>query len=306
VRRRSCFQTEKDKKMKIGVTGSSGRLGAATLKHLLSRISASDLVAITRYPEKIKDLSGQDVEVRYGDFDDRRSLLSAFRGLDRLLLIPASDLRTGVRRAQHLAAVDAIEECAVGQVLYVSDVGARPDGKDTLFESHFVTEQALIRAGVPWTFLRASLYAEVLLDAAKRARATGVYAAPAGALVGYAARDDIAGAAAGILTSSGHEGKTYHATGPQAVSNSDVAEAISAASGKTVRYKEISNDEYKEQLDADNLPPVLIDVLLDIQATIRAGVFDLVSGDIARLAGKRPESVSNFLKRHQAGRAAGA
>jgi hypothetical protein len=51
---------------------------------------------------------------------------------------------------------------------------------------------------------------------------------------------------------------------------------------------------------------VLIDVLLDIQATIRAGVFDLVSGDIARLAGKKPESVSDFLKRHQAGRAAGA
>jgi NAD(P)H dehydrogenase (quinone) len=211
-----------------------------------------------------------------------------------------------VRRAQHLAAVDAVEECGVGEVVYVSDVGARPDGKDTLFESHFVTEQALIRTGVPWTFLRANLYAEVLLDAARRARATGVYAVPEGAPVAYAARDDIAAAAAGILTSSGHEGKTYHATGTQAVGNSDVAEAIGIASGKTVLCKEISDDQYKEQLDADNLPPVLIDVLMDIQAKIRAGVFDLVSGDIARLAGKRPESIHEFLRRHQAGRAAGA
>jgi NAD(P)H dehydrogenase (quinone) len=292
--------------MKIGVTGSSGHLGAATLKHLLARIPAYDVVAITRYPEKIKALSEKKVEIRYGEFDDRRSLLSAFRGLDKLLLIPASDLRTGVRRAQHLAAVDAVEECSVGHVVYVSEVAARPDGKDTLFESHFVTEQALIRTGVPWTFLRASLYAEVLLDAAKRARVTGVYAAPQGAPVGYAARDDIAAAAAGILTSSGHEGKTYHATGPQAVSNSEVAEAISAASGKTVRLKEISDDEYRDQLDAENLPPVLIDVLLDIQANVRAGVFDLVSGDIARLAGKKPETVSDFLWRHHAGRAAGA
>ena len=292
--------------MKIGVTGSSGRLGAATLKHLLSRFSPSDVVAISRYPNKIKALSERDVQVRYGDFDDRRSLLSAFRGLDKLLLIPASDLRTGVRRAQHLAAVDAVEECSVGHVVYVSDVGARPDGKDTLFESHFVTEQALIRTGVPWTFLRASLYAEVLLDAARRARTRGVYAVPSGARVAYAARDDIAAAAAGILTSSGHEGRTYHATGPQAVSNSDVAEAISLASGKTVRCNEISDDEYKEQLEADNLPPVLIDVLLDIQANVRAGVFDLISGDIARLAGKLPESVSDFLRRNQAGRAAGA
>ena len=292
--------------MKTGVTGSSGRLGAATLEHLLSRVPASDVVAIARYPEKIKELSKPVVEARYGDFDDRRSLLLAFRGLDRLLLIPASDLRTGVRRAQHLAAVDAAEECSVGHVVYISDVGARPDGKDTLFESHFVTEQALIRTGVPWTFLRASLYADVLLDAARRARATGVYAMPSGAPVAYAARDDIAGAAAGILTSSGHEGKTYYATGPQALSNADVAQAIGAASGKTVRYKEISDDQYREQLDANNLPPVLIDVLLDIQASVRAGVFDLVSGDIARLAGKKPESVSDFLRRNHAGRAAGA
>ena len=292
--------------MKIGVTGSSGRLGAATLKHLLSRVRACDVVAITRYPQKIKDLSEGTVEVRYGDFDDRRSVLSAFRGLDKLLLIPASDLRTGVRRAQHLAAVNAVEECGVGHVVYVSDVGARPDGKDTLFESHFVTEQALIRTGVPWTFLRASLYTEVLLDAATRARATGVYAAPPGAPVAYAVQDDVAAAAAGILTSSGQEGRTYHATGPEAVSNSDVAKAISLSSGKTVRYKEISDDQHKEQLEADNLPPVLIDVLLDIQANVRAGVFDLVSGDIARLAGKNPESVSDFLRGNLAGRAAGA
>jgi NAD(P)H dehydrogenase (quinone) len=129
---------------------------------------------------------------------------------------------------------------------------------------------------------------------------------PEGAPVAYAARDDIAAAAAGILTSSGHEGKTYHATGPEAVGNPDVAEAIGMASGKTVLCKEISDDEYKEQLDADNLPPVLIDALMDIQAKIRAGVFDLVSGDIARLAGERPESIHEFLKRHQAGRAAGA
>ncbi len=292
--------------MKIGVTGSSGHLGAGTLAHLLSRISTSNVVAITRYPDKIKVLSNEGAEVRYGDFDDRRSLLSAFRGLDKLLLIPASDLRTGVRRAQHLAAVDAAEECAVGHVVYISTVGARPDGKDTLFESHFVTEQAVIRTGIPWTFLRASLYAELLLGAAKRARATGVYAAPSGAPVAFAARDDIAAAAAGILTASGHEGKTYYATGPQAMSATDICDAMGTAVGKTVRHQDISDDQYRAQLAADKLPPVLVDILLDVQDNVRAGVFDLVSGDIARLSGKRPESLSDFLKRNHSALAAGA
>jgi len=292
--------------MKIGITGASGQLATATLRHLLSRVPASDIVAVTRNPEKVGGAREKGVEVRPGDFDDRRSLLLAFRKLDRLLMIPTSDTRTGVRTVQHLAAVDAAEECGVGHVAYISTVGAWPDGKDTLFESHFVTEQALIRTGMAWTFLRASLYAELLLGGAKRAAATGVYAAPVGGPIGYAARDDIAAAAAGILTTSNHGGKTYFATGPAAMGPLDVAAAISAAIGKPIRHTELTDEQVRQGMASDNVPADIIERLMDVLGNVRAGAFDLVSGDIARLSGKQPETVTDFLKRNLAALSAGA
>src|SRR5712672_3473464 len=42
--------------------------------------------------------------------------------------------------------------------------------------------------------------------------------------------------AASVLTSSGHEGKTYPLTGPQALTMTEVAEKLSTATGKTIRY----------------------------------------------------------------------
>src|SRR5262245_27886650 len=82
--------------MRIGVTGASGQLGTAVVRHLLTRTSASDIVAISRSPEKLAAFSSQGVDVRPGDFNDRAGLEKAFSGVDRLLIIPGSDLTPNV------------------------------------------------------------------------------------------------------------------------------------------------------------------------------------------------------------------
>jgi NAD(P)H dehydrogenase (quinone) len=66
--------------MRIGVTGASGQLGMGVLRHLLTRTSASDVVAITRTPEKLATFSSQGVNVRPGDFNDEKGLEKAFAG----------------------------------------------------------------------------------------------------------------------------------------------------------------------------------------------------------------------------------
>ena len=87
--------------MRIGLTGASGQLGMGVVRHLLERTSASDVIAITRRPEKLETFSSQGVTVRTGDFTDPAGLEKAFSGVDRLLIIPGSDLTPDVRPAQH-------------------------------------------------------------------------------------------------------------------------------------------------------------------------------------------------------------
>src|SRR5687767_13418912 len=89
--------------MKIGVSGASGNLGRAVLRELAQRAKGHEIVAISRTP----DTAGAGVEARRGDYDQPETLASAYAGLDRLLLIPSSDMQPGKRGAQNVAAIDA-------------------------------------------------------------------------------------------------------------------------------------------------------------------------------------------------------
>jgi NAD(P)H dehydrogenase (quinone) len=283
--------------MKIGITGAGGQLGMALVRHALARVPASNVVAITRNPGKLESYSQRGVQVRSGDFSQPSGLPAAFDGVERLVIIPTSDLQPGARRQQHIAAIEAAASCGVQHVIYISTVSARPDPQNELFDSHFATDQALINSGLAWTLLRMSVYMETLLDGVKRAMAAGVYVAVPGAPAAYVVRDDIAAAAAGILATPGHEGITYHATGPVSISQAEIAEIVAKIAGKPVAFEPMTEAQQRANLSAVGLPPNLVNIFAGFQAALRAGAFDLISGDVDRLSGKPAESPAAFFAR---------
>jgi NAD(P)H dehydrogenase (quinone) len=283
--------------MRIGLTGASGQLGMGIVRHLLARTSASDIIAITRSPEKLGAFSSQGVTVRAGDFNDGAGLEKAFSGVDQLLIIPGSDLTPDVRPAQHRTAISAARTAAVGHIIYISSVGCRPGPPDGILETHFSTEQALITSGAPWTLLRMSIYAEALLNGAKQALSTHTYTALAGAPAAYIVRDDLAAAAAGLLTTKGHEGITYHASGPASVAASEIAEIVGKLARTTVQFSPLTVAQLESSLSGFGLPPGVVNAISRFQQALQAGAFDLVTGDVERLSGRRPESVEDFLSR---------
>jgi NAD(P)H dehydrogenase (quinone) len=283
--------------MRIGVTGASGQLGMGVVRHLLLRTSASDIVAVTRTPEKLSAFSSQGVDVRTGDFNDRAGLEQAFSGVDRLLIIPGSDLTPNVRPVQHRTAISAAIYAGVGHIIYVSSIGARPGPSDGIMETHFTTEQALITSGAPWTLLRMSIYAEMLLDGVKQALSTQAYSALRGAPAAYVVRDDLAAAAAGLLTTNGHEGVTYHASGPASLTAAQIADIAAKVGRATVQFAPITVAQLESGLAGFGLPPAVVDAISRFQQALQAGAFDVVTGDVERLSGRRPEAVEDFLTR---------
>lgn len=283
--------------MKLGITGAGGHMGSALLRYALGRTPASNLVAITRNPAKLEEFSQHGVEVRAGDFNHPSELASALRGIERLVIIPTGDLAPGVRTRQHTGAIQAAVSAGVQHLTYVSSVSPRPDPNNALLDSHFATEQAVIASGVAWTLLRMSVYMDTLLDAARRAVASGSYAAVSGAPAAYVTRDDIAAAAAGILCTPGHAGITYHATGPVSVTQEEIVELIGKASGKNIAFSPMPAEQQRAGLEAAGLPPFVVSAIAGFQAALRAGAFDLVTGDVARLSGKPAESPLHFFTR---------
>lgn len=90
---------------RIVITGASGQYGRLATDKLVAMGRASDLILITRSPDKLADRIAQGCDVRFGDFDRPDSLAAAVRGANKMLLI--SGTRVGARVVQHRAAIDA-------------------------------------------------------------------------------------------------------------------------------------------------------------------------------------------------------
>jgi NAD(P)H dehydrogenase (quinone) len=281
----------------IGVTGAGGHLGQSVVRRLLSRAEPFRIAAFTRTPERLAEFEERGVDVRFGDFDHPRELTESFRGIDRLLIIPTSGLRLGVRRRQHVSAIEAAAAAGVRHVVYVSTVGARPTAETEVFGDHFVTEQCLFAAGVSWTVLRANLFADLLLEVVNRAVVSGCLIAPCGSRAAYASRSDIASAAAAILTTPGHDGAIYHGTGPVSISWEDMLPVIERIARKRIRRFDLSNGKFRLALAVSGVDLSIVDMLVNLQRSIRSGVFDIVTRDVERLTGAPAESALDFIER---------
>ena len=93
------------------VTGASGQFGQAAIAHLLAdqKIPASQIIAVSRSPEKLSALAAKGVTVRAGSFDDEAGLAAAFAGAKRILLISTDSLTTpGERQRQRVETVGSL------------------------------------------------------------------------------------------------------------------------------------------------------------------------------------------------------
>jgi nucleoside-diphosphate-sugar epimerase len=114
--------------------------------------------------------------------------------------------------------------------------------------------------------------------------------------------EDIAKAAFALLHTSGHEGKRYEMTGPEALSMTEIAERISLAVGKTVRYVNIPPAERQRALLAARVPRYIADAL-DVQASERrkgATGEAVVHPETHTALGIRPTTFAEFARRDAA------
>lgn len=282
--------------MKIGISGASGKLGAATVAALKLHAPDAQLVGISRSPDKVSALG---IEARFGDFDQLDSLTTAFAGLERLLIIPSGDMRPGVRATQGHDAIQRAVDAGVGHVVFTSALGTRAAEIPHLWQSYFVPEQTLMRLAKKWTILRMAYYAEAFIDEVRMSLPGGVHAATSNTPVNFVARDDVAAAAVGILVGEGHHGAIYQATGPAALDGVARAALVAQVTGKRFAFAAISDAQYREGLAAAGLPPFLVDAVLGIQDMWSVGGFDVTTGDVERLAGRPPQSLEDALRSTQ-------
>jgi NAD(P)H dehydrogenase (quinone) len=284
----------------IVVSGAAGQLGRRTVEYLRERTDAARVVALSRTPDKIADLG---VATRRADFDDPDGLVPAFDGAERLLLISTDAVgEPGRRIAQHTTAVQAAVKAGVGHVLYTSFVRTTHPGNPTFVApDHAGTEQALVESGLAYTALRVNIYTDLMLASLPGAVASGILASNEGdGQVAYITRDDIAAVAAAVLAEGGYEGQRLDLTGPSAVAQAEIAAILSEVTGVPVRYQPLSDDEYvSAMVEHAGLPEPVARAYATFGEAARGGWLRDVTDVVARVAGRRPTSVAEFLGAHR-------
>jgi NAD(P)H dehydrogenase (quinone) len=277
--------------MKIGVSGASGQLGRAVVAELLRRAEGHEVVAISRTPETVAG----SAQRRFGDYDRPESLGEAYAGLDRLLIITTVAPEPGKRGAQNIAAIDAAVKAGVKHIVFMSAVGTRREEEPARGASYWRGEQHLIATAPAWTILRMNFYAESFVQQAQAALGQGVLAALAENRAAFVARDDVAAAAAGILIGDGHAGAIYNATGPERLSGAERAAIIAEVTGRPLAFRVIPEEQLRAGLTKANLPAAVVNIVVGIQQSFAAGVFDIVTGDVERLGGRPPKPFRDVL-----------
>jgi NAD(P)H dehydrogenase (quinone) len=278
--------------MSIVVTGATGQLGRLVVQALLQRgIPAEQIIATGRRTEVLADLAKRGVVVRRGDFNDEASLAEAFAGGDKLLLVSGS--QAGQRVRQHANAINAAKAAGVRLIAYTSGIRANTSTMLAM-KDHRATERLLAEAGVPHVLLRNCWYLENYTGQLPVYLERGIVGAAGAGKVSAATRADYAEAAAAVLAGEGHAGAVYE-LGGEPFTMAELAEVISAATGQTVTYTNLTPEQYQAVLVGAGLPEEMVAMVADGDRGVAAGELLVEGDDLKRLLGRPPTPLADAV-----------
>jgi uncharacterized protein YbjT (DUF2867 family) len=274
----------------ILVLGSSGTVGREVVKELLEAGVPLRAGYLTR-PPATPGVEGVRLNLATGN-----GLDAALSGITSLFLLTGSiEDQTGAE----LRAVEAARRAGVKRLVKLSVWGA--EGGDYSFAKiHRPVERAIEASGIPYTFLRPNGFMQNFITYdGESIRTQGAFSFPGGdARVSHVDVRDIARVAARTLTRLGHEGKAYDLSGPEALTFAEVAEKLSAAAGRAIRYVDQPEAEFRKSMVEMGAPEPYADALLDLSRYYAAGKASRVTNAVKEVTGNAPISFDQFAGDH--------
>jgi uncharacterized protein YbjT (DUF2867 family) len=286
---------QREKTMKVLVTGATGTVGSELVKALLQR--GADVRALTRKQPKPGTFPAA-VEIALGDLTDPVSVAEAIKGVDELFLLTGN---VPDEFTQALTAYGLAKKAGLKHVTYLSVYKADQFLEVPHFAAKYAVEQAIRGGGMSYTILRPGYFVQNERRLQPVLTGPGVYPVPAGNQ-GLAAVDvrDIAEVAAISLTEEGHKGETYDLVSSELLSGPDAARIWSKLLGKEITYAGHGDfDGFEAQLRNTGSPSWLAyDLRVMFEGYVERG-FSNTEDQTARFAallGHQPRTYSSFAE----------
>jgi uncharacterized protein YbjT (DUF2867 family) len=266
---------------------TAGKVGSETARLLRDR--DVPVRVLVRDPAKAAALAEAGVEIASGDLGVPASIDEAMNGVSGVVLVsPAVP-------AQELNVVASAVRAGVGHVVKAT---SKASAGSPIARRRWQTEieAGLAATGIPHTLLRSNAYMQNVLALAPAIATTSTFGSCAGqGRTGLADARDVAAVAAEIIASpAAHAGKTYWLTGPELLSNYDVAAVLSKLLGRTITYQELTFEQTKDAMIRAGVPEQIAEMNAQAFSLTAEGDAEWLTQDLPSLLGRPARSFEQF------------
>ena len=277
----------------ILVTGSTGTIGQAVVRELVAR--CAKVRALSRDAGRAMSLFGATADCATASYDDAASLEAAMKDIERVFVLCPIHPDLAFFESKVVAAARSAE---VRHIVKLSTAGVEWVGQGppepTLWACHRQSEEHIEQSGVPYTHLRPDACMQNILMFAHPI-ATGVYPAPTGdGRRAWVDVRDVAAAAAVVLTEEGHEGRSYELTGPEDLSDDDIAAKLTTATGREVKHANPPLEAARQNMVDSGMPAGVASMIAEVMVAIAAGRSGKVTSGVSDVTGQAPRSFDAF------------
>ena len=280
----------------ILVTGATGTIGSSTVKALKAK-GARFKVAV-RSPEKARDLG---VETVAFDWDKPETFGPALQGVEKLfMLTPTTD-----KQDEHAKSlVDAAKKAGVKHIVKLSVIGADNEPGIMFGRAHLAGEKAIKASGIAWTMLRPTFFSEnfITFYGVDPKKDSTVYLPHGQGKTVWVDPRDVGEVAAAVLTTPGHEGKTYELTGPEALDNHQVLAIFSQALGHKYNYVDVPEAAAIKGMTDMGMPKAMVDGMMELNNIIKQGWAAAPGNGVKEVLGRPARTVKDFATDYAAGK----
>lgn len=270
----------------IVVTGATGNVGRPLIEYLVGE--GAQVRAVSRTPETA-DL-GPAVEVCASVQEALPGASAVFvnsRALGAQMAdVIAMAVRQGVAKLVALSAINADD-----------DVDRQPSR--IRGDRNREADELVVASGSAWVSLRPSVFATNFAGMwGGQLKAGDVVAGPyADASLAPIVEADIAAVAARALLSDDLDGQRIPLTGPEALTNSELAAAVGRSLGRPIRYVEVDPQVVRERFGDIGFPATFADAYLAMLAQA-VGRPALVTGEVEKILGRPAQSFAAWAATH--------
>ncbi|MFC3559090.1 NmrA family NAD(P)-binding protein [Pedobacter jamesrossensis] len=285
----------------ILVTGATGGLGQATLESLIKLSPKSNIWGMTHRIERSTDLIKRGINIRKGNYLDFESLLTAFEGVQTLILISAPAFSD--RILQQSNAIKAAVACGVKKIIYTS-IQQKPESHFLLpevTEAEIATKKLIRESGIDYTIVNNNLYAESLtFFLGSNVLADGVSIPTGNGRTAFVSRDELGEGLAALAISELYNNQEITFSNVRNWSGEDIAKILSNLHGEKVPFLNFNRENYIQAMLKIGLPLQAATFSADWSDAIQNGELEACDPTLATLIGREPLSLEKFLYKYYA------